>query len=213
MTISAPLHVALIDQDAFFRTSVAAWLSRHVPGGASVRTFPSWDTAVQNGLAGTDVVLLDIHLPCALALGKMVRVFHTAHIRTLLVAPGRSRQVAEQIGDADAHGLVFRTDPVATLLPALEDLPTVSAHSFDLPQVTVPALPRLTPHQRDVVQLDGSGLTIREVAERMGLSRHTAETYLKEARARYEKSGLDIRTKTRLAMHAGFSSGIPSSWG
>lgn len=202
MTTSAPLHVALFDQDAFFRTSVTAWLSRHVPGGASVRTFFLWDTAVQNGLTGTDVALLDIHLPCALALGQMVRIFHTAHIRTLLVAPGRPRQVAEQIGDSDAHGVVFRTDPVATLLPALEDLPTVPARSTGLPQVTVPTPPRLTPHQREVVQLYGSGLTIREVADRMGLSRHTAETYLKEARARYEKAGIDIRTKTRLAMHA-----------
>ncbi|MEV0613518.1 LuxR C-terminal-related transcriptional regulator [Nonomuraea sp. NPDC050404] len=65
------------------------------------------------------------------------------------------------------------------------------------PGLSTPALvelvtPELTPRQREILQLAAAGLTNREIADRLALSRRTAANHLQAA---YDKLGVNDRTQ------------------
>jgi DNA-binding NarL/FixJ family response regulator len=61
-----------------------------------------------------------------------------------------------------------------------------------------PNVPALSPRELTALELYASGLTMGAVAERMGVSSHTAREYIDRVRDKYGILGRSVRTRTEL---------------
>lgn len=185
------------------------WLQR-----ALALAFPgiAVDTAatVADALARIDppppLALVDLGLPD----GSGVRVIEA------LARRGDTVAIVATVFDDDAHlfpalragaqGYVLKDQPPEALAAMLQGIaagqpplsPSIArrllTHFRPAPE---PDAPALTPRETEVLRLTAKGLTVQEVADLLGLSRHTAGGYLKDI---YRK--LSVSTRAEAALEA-----------
>jgi DNA-binding NarL/FixJ family response regulator len=140
-----------------------------------------------------DVVILDIGMP---SLNGLEATRHILKMRpqtkVLILTMHESDSIIREVLDAGARGYVLKTDAGRDLVTAVDSLrrnktfftSRVSQMILDgfLQRETSPPSPttgrvRLTPRQREIVQLLAEGKSSKEVAVALGLSVKTAETH------------------------------------
>jgi DNA-binding NarL/FixJ family response regulator len=135
-----------------------------------------------------DVVVLDFSMP------ELNGIEATRQIRkalpqteVLILTMHDSEQLAREILSAGAHGFVLKTHAKRQLIPAVAALAehkpyfdsSVSAlllEAFLNPEAGL-ATDRLTPREREIVQLIAEGRTSKEIAARLGVSVKTVEAH------------------------------------
>ena len=139
-----------------------------------------------------DLVILDICMPRLNGVDAARQILrHNPVQRILVVTDVGSEQVVRDCLEAGVRGWVFKSDGAHDLTTAVEALQwqrsTFSSRVSDLildgylrrhrigPAVAT--LPRLSPREREVVQLVGEGKTSKEVATMLGMTLKTAETH------------------------------------
>jgi len=140
-----------------------------------------------------DVVILDIGMPNLNGLEATRQILKAnPRIRILILTLHDSDQVVRDILDAGARGFLLKSDAARDLIAAVEALrrgkiyftPKVGAmvlegylHREARPSPEPPGRARLTPREREIVQLLAEGKSSKEVAVALGLSVKTAETH------------------------------------
>jgi len=138
-----------------------------------------------------DVVILDISMPELNGLEATRLIMKTApQIEVLILTIHDSEQVARQVLAAGARGYVLKSDAARNLVIAVDTLcqhkpfftTAVSEMVFrDFLKSNRPedqsAGDRLTPREREIVQLLAEGKSNKEVASILGISVKTAETH------------------------------------
>jgi len=114
------------------------------------------------------------------------------HIRVLVLTLHDSDQMIREVLDAGARGFLLKSDAARDLISAVQALRRANTYftsrvaEMELgaylkpPTKTVPLGPlrsRLTPREREVVQLIAEGKSTKEVAVALQLSVKTAETH------------------------------------
>jgi DNA-binding NarL/FixJ family response regulator len=141
-----------------------------------------------------DVVILDIGMPNLNGLAATRQLAHQNPQQKILVLTiTDSDQVIREALDAGARGFVLKSDAARDLVSAVEALQ--HNRMFFTPRVNdmvladfldkgingshndVPQLPKLTPREREVIQLLAEGKSSKEVACLLNLSTKTAETH------------------------------------
>jgi len=141
-----------------------------------------------------EVVILDIGMPSLNGLEATRQILKASpEIKVLILTLHDSDQVVQEVLNAGARGFLLKSDAARDLVAAVEALrrdkiyftPKVAAMVLDgylrrnAPR-TEPELPsrsRLTPREREIVQLLAEGKSSKEVAVVLGLSVKTAETH------------------------------------
>jgi DNA-binding NarL/FixJ family response regulator len=170
---------------------------------ALLRNQPEWEVcgeasdgreAVQKALSlKPEVVILDIGMPNLNGLEATRQILKAnSRIKVLILTLHDSDQVVQEVLNAGARGFLLKTDAARDLVAAVEALrrgktyftPKVAAMVLDgylrRENGAAPAPParsRLTPREREVVQLLAEGKSSKEVAVVLGLSVKTAETH------------------------------------
>lgn len=170
---------------------------------ALLRNQPEWEVcgeasdgreAVEKVLTlKPEVVILDIGMPNLNGLEATRQILKAnAHVKVLILTLHDSDQVVQEVLNAGARGFLLKTDAARDLVAAVEALrrgktyftPKVAAMVLDgylqRENGTAPESParsRLTPREREVVQLLAEGKSSKEVAVALGLSVKTAETH------------------------------------
>jgi DNA-binding NarL/FixJ family response regulator len=157
-----------------------------------------------------DIVVLDISMPDlnGLEAARQIRRVLPAKILTLTVH--ESEQVLEQVLDAGAHGYVLKADAARKLVEAVhallddQEFLTERAPAFserrEAPRraaVIGRQFGRLTPRQRQVLQLLTEGKSNKEIGTALGISTKTAETHRMHIMAR-----LDLHSMSELVRYA-----------
>lgn len=170
---------------------------------ALLRNQPDWEVcgeasdgreAVEKVLAlKPAVVILDIGMPNLNGLEATRQILKAnPGVKVLILTLHDSDQVVQEVLDAGARGFLLKTDAARDLVAAVEALrrdkiyftPKVAAMVLDgylrrengsAPET--PARNRLTPREREIVQLLAEGKSSKEVAVALGLSVKTAETH------------------------------------
>lgn len=140
-----------------------------------------------------EVVILDIGMPNLNGLEATRQILKAnSQIKVLILTLHDSDQVVQEVLNAGARGFLLKTDAARDLVAAVEALlrgktyftPKVAAMVLDgylrRENGTTPQPPthsRLTPREREVVQLLAEGKSSKEVAVALGLSVKTAETH------------------------------------
>jgi len=116
------------------------------------------------------------------------QIRRTVQAKVLILTVHESDQVVTEVLDAGAHGYVLKTDAGRTLVEAIRAL--LGRREFFTERVHVvadrrtggraavkPGAGRLTPRQREVVQLLTEGKSNKEISVILGMTTKTAETH------------------------------------
>jgi DNA-binding NarL/FixJ family response regulator len=141
-----------------------------------------------------DVVILDVGMPNLNGLAATRQLSqHNPQQKIIVLTVTDSDQVIREALDAGARGFVLKSDAARDLVSAVEALQR--NRMFFTPRVNdmvlagfldtgrngskdeSPKLPKLTPREREVVQLLAEGKSSKEVATALNLSTKTAETH------------------------------------
>jgi len=169
---------------------------------ALLRNQPEWDVcgeaadgreaAVRVLSLKPDVVIMDIGMPNLNGLEATRQILKTnPQVKVLILTLHDSDQVVQEVLNAGARGFLLKTDAARDLVAAVDALrrdkiyftPKVAAMVLDgflRKDGTAPEPPmrsRLTPREREIVQLLAEGKSSKEVAVALGLSVKTAETH------------------------------------
>lgn len=140
-----------------------------------------------------DVVILDITMPNLNGLEATRQILKAdPKARVLILSMHESDQVVREVLDAGARGYVLKSDAGRNLVAAVEALRlhntfftskvaemVMSGYRKAAPPTSgeTPPPERLTPREREVVQLLAEGKSSKEVAVALDLSVKTAETH------------------------------------
>ena len=140
-----------------------------------------------------DVVILDLGMPNLNGLEATRQILKAnPQARILILTLHDSDQVVREVLNAGARGFLLKSDAARDLVAAVEALGQDKTYftsrvaamvlegflkAGEPGAVPTPARSRLTPREREVVQLLAEGKSTKEVAVDLGLSVKTAETH------------------------------------
>ena len=140
-----------------------------------------------------DAVIIDIGMPTLNGLEATRQILKAnPHIRVLVLTLHDSDQMIREVLDAGARGFLLKSDAARDLISAVQALRRDNTYFTSRvaemvlegylkpPGKAVPLAPlrtRLTPREREVVQLIAEGKSTKEVAVALQLSVKTAETH------------------------------------
>jgi DNA-binding NarL/FixJ family response regulator len=212
--VSMPFRILVADDHEVVRRGLCALL----------RNQPDWDVcgeakdgrdAVEKVLAlKPEVVILDIGMPNLNGLEATRQILKAnPQVKVLILTLHDSDQVVQEVLNAGARGFLLKTDAARDLVAAVEALrrnkiyftPKVAAMVLDgylRPQepdtvAQARARNRLTPREREIVQLLAEGKSSKEVAVALGLSVKTAETHRSNIMRK-----LDLHSVSDLVLYA-----------
>lgn len=146
-----------------------------------------------------DVVVLDISMPDLNGLEATRQIRQAVPARILILTVHESDQVVTEVLDAGAHGYVLKTDAGRTLVEAIrallrhEEFLTERVHvvaaraAGPRRAAAVTRAPgRLTPREREVLQLLTEGKSNKEIGVLLGVTTKTAETHRAHILAKLE---------------------------
>ena len=138
-----------------------------------------------------DVVIMDIGMPVLIGMAATRQILKiNPHVRVLILTMHESDQIVREVLDAGARGYVLKSDAGRDLVGAVQALQRYN--SFFTSKVAEmvldgyravgtedekPPHDRLTPREREVLQLLAEGKSSKEVAAELDMSVSTSETH------------------------------------
>jgi DNA-binding NarL/FixJ family response regulator len=171
---------------------------------ALLQSQPEWEVCGESGdgrdavdkvaKLKPDVVILDIGMPSLNGLEATRQILKTnPQIKILILTLHDSDQVVREVLNAGARGFLLKSDAARDLVAAVEALRRDKTYFTSKVASMVldgylkngvgtgtsptPTRNRLTPREREIVQLLAEGKSTKEVAVALGLSVKTAETH------------------------------------
>jgi len=189
--MTMPFRIFIADDHEVVRRGVRALLEAH-PGWEVCGEAKDGREAVEKVKeVNPDLVLIDVGMPNLNGLDAARQII-TAQpgVRVLVLTMHESEQIVREVLEVGARGFLLKSDAARDLIAAVEALQrrttffTSSVAEIVLdgylhrgPELERPLKDRLTPREREVVQLLAEGKTSKEVASVLNLSVKTAETH------------------------------------
>ncbi len=191
------LRVAAVDGHPAILDGVAESLRRYLPQAALTEVAPTVAKLVARDPA-VDVVLLDIGLDDGSDLEDNVSQLRSRGWPVLLYTQERRPGPIARAFRAGAAGLVGKHEDLEMLAKAIRSVAAGDIHLTPEWAAAVEAdtLPQLAPREAEAVRLYATGLPLKSVARRMGISPETVREYLGRARRKYAEAGRPVASKT-----------------
>lgn len=157
-----------------------------------------------------DIVVLDVSMPELNGLEATRQIRRAVPAKILIVTVHESDQIVTEVLDAGADGYVLKTDAGRTLVEAIRTLldgkdfvtermgravARRTSSSHEAPDRRAPG--RLTPREREVLQLLSEGKSNKEIGVVLGITTKTAETHRANVLAK-----LDLHSMSALVRYA-----------
>lgn len=184
------VRVLIADDHEVVRQGVRSLLERQ-PGWSVCGEAVTGREAVARAIElRPDVVALDISMPELNGLEATRQIRQAVPAKILILTVHESEQVVSDVLEAGAHGYVLKADAGRTLVEAVRAL--VEGREFFTERVQAVATSRtglaqrgaarrnagrLTPREREVLQLLTEAKSNKEVAKALGMTTKTAETH------------------------------------
>lgn len=197
-----PITIWLIEDNSTFR-SVVARLLNDTPGLSCPVALSSAEAALRRlGQDATpEVILLDVALPGLDGLSA-IRQFkaRAPHARIVMLTVYDDQEKIRRAIGAGASGYLLKTSSEEEIAAAIRAVMAGRAPMNQEVAASVWQLlaemtgPRddygLTPREREILHGAAEGLVLKEIADRLGMSPHTADTHLRHI---YHKLGVNSR--------------------
>lgn len=198
-----PFRVWLIEDNPLFRRTVGRVLA-DLPGVSAVEAFGSCEAALERLEAGVvpDTVLIDVGLPGIDGLEGIGRIKARApRTQILVLTVFEEDEKIFRAVCAGASGYILKSASMAQIADAVAEVrrggspmtPRVARRVLEMFAKLAPTQQDygLAPREHEVLELLVQGLTNKEIADRLRLSVHTIDSYI---RGVYEK--LHVRTRS-----------------
>jgi DNA-binding NarL/FixJ family response regulator len=209
------IGVAVVDDHPIVRDGIAGWAAAPDSGIRVVATA----TTVAEVLAGpgrhADVVLLDLDLGDGTAPEHNVAAILAAGPRVLVLSASDRPAAVRDAMRAGAGGYVLKHEEAAELREAIR---TVAAGTdWISPRLAyifatddAPDRPALSAQETRTLRLYATGMPIKSVARRLGISEETARQYVRRVRDKYAAANRAAPTKVDLYHRAVEDGHLPS---
>jgi DNA-binding NarL/FixJ family response regulator len=188
------LRILVADDHELVRRGLCTLLQAHEDWEICGEASDGREAVEKAKLLKPDVIILDVGMPNLNGLDATRQLCRqSSHYKVIVLTITDTDQVIREALDAGARGFVLKSDAARDLVSAVEALqrnrmfftPRVNdmvlAGFLDKGQnasgTLAPELPKLTPREREVVQLIAEGKSSKEVASLLNLSTKTAETH------------------------------------
>ena len=187
------LRILVADDHEIVRHGLIALIKGHPGWEVCAESENGTDAVAKARELRPDVAILDIGMPVLNGFEATRQILRdNPSVRVLILTIADNDQVVREVLDAGARGFLLKSDAARDLVTAVEAMQqnrTVftsrvakvvlagyfgRAHASSMQELT---LPRLTPREREVVQLLAEGKSTKEVACHLNLSVKTAETH------------------------------------
>ncbi len=153
-----------------------------------------------------DVVVLDVQLGDDSDPADNVRRLADKGWPVLLYTQEANPRLVARCFRAGAKGIVGKSHELADLLEAVgliaDGQPYLSGEWASVLRSDAAVIPSLAPREAEALRMYASGLPMKSVARRMGISPETVKDYLMRVRRRYDEVGRPAATKTELYVRA-----------
>jgi DNA-binding NarL/FixJ family response regulator len=188
-----PLRILVADDHHVVRTGLRALLESKSGWRVCAEAANGREAVEKASALKPDVAVLDIGMPLLNGV-EATRQIHKLSPQTevLILTMHDSDVLVQEVLEAGARGYILKDDADRNLLAAVDALrrhkPFLSSRVSDVASKTRPAAgdgpvrersfrSRLTPREREILQLLAEGKTNKEVAGLLGISVKTAETH------------------------------------
>ena len=204
MSESTGLTVALVDDHPAILRAVISEIMAAFPMSEVCQSKHVDDVLATPG--PYDLVVLDVQLGDDSDPATNVRRVSERGWPVLLYTQETNARVVARCFRAGASGIVGKSQDLADLLEAVRLIvsgqPHLSGDWASALSSDAAAIPSLAPREAEALRMYASGLPMKSVARRMGISPETVKDYLMRVRRRYEEVGRPAATKTELYFRA-----------
>jgi len=223
--VTAPAHrpgpgagaidVAVVDDHPVIRDGITGWVTAP---GSDIRVVATAAT-VGALLAGAgrhaDVVLLDLDLGDGTTADQNVAAVRAAGPAILVLSAADRPAAVREAMRAGAHGYVLKNEEAAELRAAIRAVAAgkdwVSPRlAYILATDDAPDRPSLSAQETRTLRLYATGMPIKSVARRLGISEETARQYVRRVREKYALASRAAPTKLDLYYRAVEDGHLPS---
>src|ERR1700693_4439669 len=188
------LRILIADDHELVRRGLASLLQAHEGWEICADPKDAREAVDKARQLKPDVVILDVGMPNLNGLAATRQIMQQdPDTKVIVLTITDSDQVIREALDAGARGFVLQSDAACDLVTAVEAVQR--NRMFFTPRVNdmvlagfldkhgnggtteAPKLPKLTPREREVIQLLAEGKSSKEVASLLNLSTKTAETH------------------------------------
>ena len=188
---TAPIKVAVVEDDAWIRDNLASQIDL-APGFRCVSRYRSGEEALA-GLPGEvpDVVLMDINLPgmSGIECVRRLKALRPSMAILMLTVYEESDQIFDSLR-AGASGYLLKRSAEKELLEAIAQVHQGGSPMSSLVARKVvqffnrlgdgaPELQRLSPREKEILELLSRGAAYKEIGDQLGLSIHTVRMHIR----------------------------------
>ena len=188
-----PVRILIADDHHVVRTGLRALLESKAGWQVCAEATNGREAVEQAGQLKPDVAVLDIGMPLlnGVEATRQIRKL-SPHTEILILTMHDSELLVQEVLEAGAHGYILKDDADRNLIAAVDALrrhkPFLSPRVSDAVSKAVQpsgdcfaprrvSRSRLTPREREIVQLLAEGKSNKEIAVVLGISVKTAETH------------------------------------
>ncbi len=198
------LAVGLVEDHPAILRALTGEIATAFPDARVVETRHASDLLATPG--PYDVVVLDVQLNDDSDPADNVRRLTERGWPVLLYTQETSARVVARCFHAGAKGIVGKSQDLEDLLEAVrivaDSQPYLSGDWAAALSSEGAVIPALAPREAEALRMYASGLPMKSVARRMGISPETVKDYLMRVRRRYDEVGRHAATKTELYFRA-----------
>lgn len=205
----ASLSILIADDHAVVRAGLRTLLDSRVGWQVCAEAVDGRDAVEKAAKYKPDVAVLDIGMPLLNGVDATRRIRKVSpHTQVLILTMHESDELVQQVVEAGARGYILKDDADRVLLAAVDAIrqnkpyfsvrtsPAVDPHDPSA-DPSKPHRSRITPREREILQLLAEGKTNKEIATLLGISVNTAEAHRANIMVK-----LDLHSLPELVLYA-----------
>jgi DNA-binding NarL/FixJ family response regulator len=205
----APLSILIADDHAVVRAGLRTLLDSRVGWQVCAEAVDGRDAVEKAAKYKPDVAVLDIGMPLLNGVDATRRIRKVSpHTQVLILTVHESDELVQQVVEAGARGYILKDDADRVLLAAVDAIrqnkpyfsvrtsPAVDPHDPSA-DPSRPHRSRITPREREILQLLAEGKSNKEIATLLGISVNTAEAHRANIMVK-----LDLHSLPELVLYA-----------
>ena len=203
--LAPAIRLAIVDDHRMLLTALSEWIRNAADDIELVAAVATWPDLLAHPAFPVDVVLLDLDLRDGLPVSVKLRALETVGVRTVVISTYSEPDVVREALAAGASGYIMKSEHAETIVLAAHAASRGERFVSTRLGLAIDAeegLPRLTPQERRIMALYGSGESAKQMAAALHISEETAKSHLKRIRSKYRQAGIDVSTKVALRSQA-----------
>ena len=203
------VRLAILDDHEVLLDSLGSWIAANAPDFELVLSASSWLELVHSDNFPTDLVFIDFQLAEPVSIEARVRTCRAAGAKVIVLTSIDTTEARERALNAGAVAVLPKTLPMLEVMDTARTV--MGLHLSRAPLRSWRPLPsgalthvrpNLSAGEAEAFRLYVTGLSTREVAQRMGVQYETAKTYLRRVREKYAKIDRPASKKAELIRRA-----------